>query len=49
MPISLVVAVLHQPKLILTRLWPYIALLVSFVAFVYINGGVVLGKSFSNS
>ncbi|EHL02977.1 putative Dol-P-Glc:Glc(2)Man(9)GlcNAc(2)-PP-Dol alpha-1,2-glucosyltransferase [Glarea lozoyensis 74030] len=44
MPISLAVAVLHQPKLILARLWPYIALLVSFLAFVYINGGVVLGK-----
>lgn len=34
---------MFQPILLLTRLWPYIGLLASFVGFVVWNGGVVLG------
>lgn len=41
--ISIAIATLFQPFLILTRLWPYILLLVSFAGFVVWNGGVVLG------
>ncbi|RDW58189.1 hypothetical protein BP6252_13600 [Coleophoma cylindrospora] len=41
--VSIAVAILFNPILILTRLWPYIALLVSFASFVIWNGGVVLG------
>jgi alpha-1,2-glucosyltransferase len=41
--ISIAIATLFQPFLILTRLWPYILLLVSFIGFVVWNGGVVLG------
>ncbi|TVY88273.1 Dol-P-Glc:Glc(2)Man(9)GlcNAc(2)-PP-Dol alpha-1,2-glucosyltransferase, partial [Lachnellula willkommii] len=37
------VAIISKPALILTRLWPYIALLISFAVFVFWNGGVVLG------
>ncbi|KAG9228252.1 DIE2/ALG10 family-domain-containing protein [Amylocarpus encephaloides] len=48
MPMSLIVAILHQPVLVISRLWPYIALLVSFAAFVFYNGGVVLGDKSSH-
>ncbi|KAL2061583.1 hypothetical protein VTL71DRAFT_6960 [Oculimacula yallundae] len=41
--ISIVIAASFQPLLIVGRLWPYIGLLASFVAFVFWNGGVVLG------
>ncbi|KAH8656226.1 DIE2/ALG10 family-domain-containing protein [Tricladium varicosporioides] len=41
--ISIAVAVINWPILILTSLAPYIALLLSFGAFVFWNGGVVLG------
>ncbi|KAH9209790.1 DIE2/ALG10 family-domain-containing protein [Leptodontidium sp. 2 PMI_412] len=41
--ISIAVAAMFQPILLLTRLWPYIGLLASFVGFVVWNGGVVLG------
>ncbi|KIN08179.1 glycosyltransferase family 59 protein [Oidiodendron maius Zn] len=34
---------LYRPILVLSKLWPYIALLLSFSAFVLWNGGVVLG------
>ena len=36
---------LYRPILVLSKLWPYIALLLSFGAFVLWNGGVVLGIS----
>ncbi|KAG4432984.1 hypothetical protein IFR05_011528 [Cadophora sp. M221] len=41
--ISIVVAAIFRPLLLFTRIWPYIALLASFVGFVVWNGGVVLG------
>ncbi|KAH8756879.1 DIE2/ALG10 family-domain-containing protein [Hyaloscypha sp. PMI_1271] len=41
--ISIVVATVFHPSLILTRLWPYVLLLASFAGFVVWNGGVVLG------
>ncbi|KUJ10425.1 uncharacterized protein LY89DRAFT_596356 [Mollisia scopiformis] len=41
--ISIGVAALFRPVILATRLWPYIALLISFAAFVFWNGGVVLG------
>lgn len=41
--ISITVAVLYHPITILSRLWPYISLLITFGAFVLWNGGVVLG------
>jgi alpha-1,2-glucosyltransferase len=40
-----VVAAIWHPLLLVTRLWPYIALLVSFAGFVVWNGGVVLGTT----
>lgn len=43
--ISITVAVLYRPVVVLIRLWPYVALLASFGAFVFLNGGVVLGMS----
>lgn len=43
--ISIAVATIYRPILIATRLWPYMALLVSFAGFVAWNGGVVLGTS----
>jgi Flp pilus assembly protein protease CpaA len=43
--ISIAVAVLYHPITILSRLWPYISLLITFGAFVLWNGGVVLGMS----
>lgn len=43
--LSIGVAIISKPVLILTRLWPYIALLASFAGFVFWNGGVVLGIS----
>jgi hypothetical protein len=46
--ISIAIAAVFHPLLILFRLWPYIALLVSFGAFVSWNGGVVLGTSSSS-
>ncbi|TVY33336.1 Dol-P-Glc:Glc(2)Man(9)GlcNAc(2)-PP-Dol alpha-1,2-glucosyltransferase, partial [Lachnellula subtilissima] len=41
--LSIGIAVISKPVLILASLWPYIALLVSFAGFVFWNGGVVLG------
>ncbi|CZR62578.1 related to alpha-1,2 glucosyltransferase/transcriptional activator [Phialocephala subalpina] len=41
--ISIAVAALFRPLILATRLWPYVALLTSFSAFVVWNGGVVLG------
>ncbi|KAL3417071.1 alpha- glucosyltransferase alg10 [Phlyctema vagabunda] len=41
--LSIVVSTVCHPILVITRLWPYIALLGSFGAFVFWNGGVVLG------
>ncbi|KAK0121437.1 glucosyltransferase [Cadophora gregata] len=41
--VSVAVAAVFHPLLLVTRLWPYIGLLLSFVAFVIWNGGVVLG------
>ncbi|KAF8851649.1 hypothetical protein BDZ45DRAFT_717315 [Acephala macrosclerotiorum] len=41
--VSIVVAACFRPLILSTRLWPYIALLISFGAFVFWNGGVVLG------
>ncbi|KAF4629231.1 hypothetical protein G7Y89_g8921 [Cudoniella acicularis] len=43
--LSLAIAILYHPLLTLTRLWPYISLLLSFSAFVFWNGGVVLAKT----
>ena len=42
---SITIAVLYHPIIILSRLWPYLSLLVTFGAFVLWNGGVVLGMS----
>ena len=41
---SLLAVSIGNPIRVATRLWPYIALLLSFAAFVLWNGGVVLGK-----
>lgn len=41
--LSLALAIISKPLLILPRLWPYIALLLTFASFVLWNGGVVLG------
>ena len=41
--LSIAIAIISKPLLIITHLWPYIALLFSFAAFVFWNGGVVLG------
>ncbi|KAH7314252.1 alpha-1,2 glucosyltransferase-like protein alg10 [Rhexocercosporidium sp. MPI-PUGE-AT-0058] len=41
--ISIAVAAMFQPLLMITRLWSYIGLLASFFGFVVWNGGVVLG------
>ncbi|PVH83256.1 glycosyltransferase family 59 protein [Cadophora sp. DSE1049] len=41
--VSVAVAAAFRPLLLVTRIWPYIGLLFSFVAFVVWNGGVVLG------
>jgi alpha-1,2-glucosyltransferase len=41
--VSIAVAIICRPVLILSKLWPYFSLLVSFGAFVLWNGGVVLG------
>ncbi|KAH7391557.1 alpha-1,2 glucosyltransferase-like protein alg10 [Cadophora sp. MPI-SDFR-AT-0126] len=41
--VSIAVAAVFHPLLLVTRLWPYIGLLFSFVGFVIWNGGVVLG------
>jgi alpha-1,2-glucosyltransferase len=43
--ISVAIAIISKPTLIITRLWPYIVLLISFANFVFWNGGVVLGTS----
>lgn len=37
-------ATISHPRRVCERLWPYIALLVSFAGFVLWNGGVVLGE-----
>jgi alpha-1,2-glucosyltransferase len=41
---SLGAATISHPIRAATRLWPYIALLISFAGFVLWNGGVVLGE-----
>ncbi|KAK5988111.1 Dol-P-Glc:Glc(2)Man(9)GlcNAc(2)-PP-Dol alpha-1,2-glucosyltransferase [Cladobotryum mycophilum] len=41
--VSLVIAAICNPLRILRRIWPYIAILISFAGFVVWNGGVVLG------
>ncbi|XMA16201.1 hypothetical protein WAI453_008992 [Rhynchosporium graminicola] len=41
--VSIALAALFRPLLLIGRLWPYIGLLVSFIVFVVWNGGVVLG------
>lgn len=43
--VSLVVAALCNPLRVFRQIWPHITVLVSFVAFIAWNGGVVLGKS----
>lgn len=40
---------LYHPILIIQKLWPYIALLLSFAGFVFWNGGVVLGMFLTSS
>lgn len=42
--VSLVIAAVSNPLRVLRRVWPYVAVLVSFAAFVACNGGVVLGE-----
>lgn len=44
--VSIATAAVCNPVLVVTRLWPYIALLTSFAGFVVWNGGVVLGNFF---
>jgi alpha-1,2-glucosyltransferase len=41
---SLGAVTISHPRRASTRLWPYIALLISFAGFVLWNGGVVLGE-----
>ncbi|ERF69559.1 hypothetical protein EPUS_01889 [Endocarpon pusillum Z07020] len=41
--VSLATAALKDPLPLLPNLWPYLALLTSFITFVLVNGGVVLG------
>lgn len=43
--VSLAVAAISHPFKPLARLWPYILLLISFIGFLFWNGGVVLGTS----
>ena len=43
--ISIAIAVLYHPTLIIRIAWPYLALLISFAGFVFWNGGVVLGNA----
>lgn len=43
--LSIAVAAVYRPLQLISRLWPYLAILVSFVAFVIWNGGVVLGTA----
>lgn len=42
--LSLVLTTFFHIRGLLVRLWPYLALLVSFGLFVFLNGGVVLGE-----
>jgi hypothetical protein len=46
---SIVVATLMHMRMVIIRVWPYIALLASFAAFVLWNSGVVLGEVPSSS
>lgn len=41
--ISIATAILCRPIVVLSKVWPYVSLLISFGAFVFWNGGVVLG------
>lgn len=41
--LSIAIAIMFHPLLILRKLWPYLSILASFGYFVYWNGGVVLG------
>lgn len=41
---SIAVTALFNPKLTVNRLWPYVGMMFTFVAFIVWNGGVVLGK-----
>jgi DIE2/ALG10 family len=45
---SLASGALKDPFVLALNLWPYLALLASFAAFVLWNGGVVLGKLLSH-
>jgi alpha-1,2-glucosyltransferase len=46
---SLGAVTISHPKRVAARLWPYVALLVSFAGFVFWNGGVVLGELAPNT
>lgn len=41
--LSIAIAVIFHPLLITKKIWPYVAILLSFGYFVFWNGGVVLG------
>lgn len=42
--LSVVVASLSNPRMVMRILWPYLILLGAFGSFILWNGGVVLGK-----
>lgn len=42
--VSLGVAAIFNPLRVLRQIYPYITVLGLFAGFVYVNGGVVLGK-----
>ena len=44
MAISMAVAMIANIRRVLSRVWPYILVLTTFVRFVLWNGGVVLGR-----
>lgn len=44
--ISLLVAAICNPLRVLRSIWPHMAVLAAFSAFVFWNGGVVLGKTY---
>lgn len=45
--VSLGVATIFNPMRVLRQIYPYIVVLGLFAGFVYVNGGVVLGKFFA--
>ena len=42
--VSLLVAGVCNPLRVIRQIWPHITVLLTFVAFIIWNGGVVLGK-----